>query len=258
MSPSPSLEPTQENSNTPVIAPIPLDEPTASPSSSKNPSRTPLKTAKPTKTSPQSPTKKPATRKPTIRTPTPTGMLTRAPVQTTVPTARKPTEGGVVIPTYTYDRGNCPNKGSTGLPCAANNLAQLCSKYDMKDPGRFSICLQACEPSFCCIHDAPEATNSIATTCIEDENCAQYAPCYIVWWKIHDTIGPAAFLRLSQSDDFFDVDKLQDVTSDRDFYAQWAYHHWDDINDLLNDILDDADGLQNLFANPLIWDRDVP
>ena len=206
------------------------------------------KPSKPSMISPDSPTRKPTIRKPT-----------RVPMtQTIAPTARNPASGGVVIPVYTYDRGNCPKKGSTGLPCSPDNLAQLCSKYDKRDRGTFSACLKACEPSFCCIHDAPEATNSIAPTCNEDENCAQYAPCYIVWWKIHDTIGPAAFLRLSQSDDFFDVDQLQDVTSDRDFYAQWAYHHWDDINDLLNAILDDADGLQNLFANPSIWDRDVP
>lgn len=254
MSPSPSVEPTgvgvATKTPTPTRDPTTADEPTSSPSSRTRTPQSPTK--KPTKRSPkptivstQSPTKKPA-----VKTPKPIGKPTRAPV----PTSRNPNAGGVVIPTYVYDRGNCPEKGSTGLPCAPNNLAQLCSKYDSKNLGRFSTCLKACEPSFCCIHDAPEETNSIAPTCVEDENCAQYAPCYIVWWKIHDTIGPAAYLHLSQNDDFFDVDKLQDVTTDRNFYAQWAYHHWDNINDLLDNILDDEDGLQNLFANPFIWD----
>ncbi|KAI2505757.1 hypothetical protein MHU86_8719 [Fragilaria crotonensis] len=254
VSPSPSVEPTgvgvATKTPTPTRDPTTADEPTSSPSSRTRTPQSPTK--KPTKRSPkptivstQSPTKKPG-----VKTPKPIGKPTRAPV----PTSRNPNAGGVVIPTYTYDRGNCPKKGSTGLPCAPNNLAQLCSKYDSKNLGRFSTCLKACEPSFCCIHDAPEETNSIAPTCVEDENCAQYAPCYIVWWKIHDTIGPAAYLHLSQNDDFFDVDKLQDVTTDRNFYAQWAYHHWDNINDLLDNILDDEDGLQNLFANPFIWD----
>ena len=277
MSPSPSVEPTgagaPSTTLTPTTYPTTVDEPTTSPSSPINPSRTPQSrtkkpttrsrrptiispqsltkkpTKKPTKTPTKIPTKKP-TKKPIMRTSKPIGKPTRVPV----PTTRSPNVGGVVIPAYKYDRGNCPKKGSTGLPCAPNNLAQLCSKYDSNNRGRFRACLKACEPSFCCIHDAPEETNSIAPTCIEDENCPQYAPCYIVWWKIHDTIGPAAYLRLSQNDDFFDVDKLQDVTTDRNFYAQWAYHHWDNIDDLLDNILDDADGLQNLFANPSIWD----
>jgi hypothetical protein len=166
----------------------------------------------------------------------------------------EPDTGGVIIPVYRYNRGNSPDQGSMGLPCAPDDLADLCSRYDDRNRGSFSACLQACQPSFCCIHDAPEKTNSVAPTCHTDENCAQYAPCYIVWWKIHDTIGPAPYLHLSQSDDFFNVDTLQNVTTDPEFYGQWAYHHWRDINELLSTILNDVEDLQSLFANPMIWE----
>eukprot|EP00547_Thalassionema_nitzschioides_P013060 CAMPEP_0194261996 /NCGR_PEP_ID=MMETSP0158-20130606/46317_1 /TAXON_ID=33649 /ORGANISM="Thalassionema nitzschioides, Strain L26-B" /LENGTH=929 /DNA_ID=CAMNT_0039002139 /DNA_START=67 /DNA_END=2856 /DNA_ORIENTATION=+ len=175
-----------------------------------------------------------------------------------LPPSSPPTQGGmdgglVRIPVYEYDRGNCPNAGSTGLACAPKNIHVLCSKSG----GLFRDCLQACEPSFCCIHDSPKATNNVAPTCNTDENCAQYAPCYIIWWKIHDTIGPAPFVDLKQSDDFFETESLQDVTTDHDFFTQWLYHHWDDISILLQDLIKDSQDIGTLFSSPAVWDTDV-
>ena len=89
---------------------------------------------------------------------------------------------------YTYDLGNCPNAGSQGVPCAVNNLKQICDKYDRTN-GSFKACYEACQPAFCCAHDAKN--NYLAEPCQSDENCAQYSWCYIVWWKLHNTIGPA-------------------------------------------------------------------
>jgi hypothetical protein len=59
---------------------------------------------------------------------------------------------------------------------------------------------------------------------------------------------------LQQTDDFFDIDQLQDVTTNKNFYSQWAYHHWDDIGVLLTDLLDDMDGLEGLFSSQAIWE----
>jgi hypothetical protein len=252
-----SNEPTSKPSD-PSFSQIPTKIPSATPSAVIDTSRPSTTTSRPS-TTPSQPTKPPS-RRPTTKPsrgtsrPTPKPISSPNRVQSPVPTGNTQDIGGVVIPVYRYSRGNCPDKGSTGLACAPDNLAELCSKYDTRNRGSFSACLRACEPSFCCIHDAPEKTNPVAPTCHKDENCAQYAACYIVWWKIHDTIGPAPYLHLSQNDDFFNVDTLQNFTTDQAFYEQWAYHHWDNINELLSSALDDVESLQSLFANPMVWE----
>lgn len=86
---------------------------------------------------------------------------------------------------YFYGRGRCPDTGRKGVPCAPSDLAQTCDKFDKRSS--FRRCLEACRPSFCCIHDAKN--NDRAVPCRDDENCAQYSYCYIVWWKLHDTVG---------------------------------------------------------------------
>jgi hypothetical protein len=60
---------------------------------------------------------------------------------------------GKPMPTYGYDLGNCPGDGDSAaaVPCAPDNLPKICSKYD-GDEGLLSLCLEACIPSFCCIH----------------------------------------------------------------------------------------------------------
>ena len=66
---------------------------------------------------------------------------------------------GIDIPIYNYSRGNCPGPGDSAqaVPCAPDNLEQICSKYNdaiapNDPPGKFSDCFNACRPAFCCIH----------------------------------------------------------------------------------------------------------
>mmetsp|Transcript_21416 Transcript_21416/g.36493 ORF Transcript_21416/g.36493 Transcript_21416/m.36493 type:complete len:182 (-) Transcript_21416:765-1310(-) len=156
----------------------------------------------------------------------------------------------VLLPVYDYGRGNCPSPGSLGVPCAPSNLSSLCNKFDRVN-GRISRCLLACAPSFCCIHDASQ--NEFAPSCNTDENCRQYAPCYIVWWKLHDLVGPASgFTPQQQGDDFFDIDMVQDVLTDEEFFAQLLFHHFDDVGPLIETIRE-AGGIDAFFAMPEVW-----
>jgi len=148
--------------------------------------------------------------------------------------------------------GNCPDAGSSGVPCAPDDLPEMCDKY--RGMGSFRSCFEACKPSFCCVHDA--VNNDMAVPCPADENCAQYSHCYIVWWKLHDTVGPASYLRLEQVDDFFDIDASEvtgDVTGDG-FFEALLLHHFDNIQGII------AEGTSNgifdanvIFNNPLYW-----
>jgi hypothetical protein len=63
-----------------------------------------------------------------------------------------PNEDSVIIPNYVYNRGNCPDAGDSDaeVPCAPDNLDALCDKY--QEGSSFTLCWQACIPSFCCIH----------------------------------------------------------------------------------------------------------
>jgi len=122
-------------------------------------------------------------------------------------------DGGTDPGGYNFGRGACPSAGSSGVPCAPDDLPAMCDKYS--DMGSFRSCFEACKPSFCCIHDAQN--NDRAVPCPGDENCSQYSYCYIVWWKLHDTVGPASYLQLEQADDFFDIQANEvrgDVTGD--------------------------------------------
>eukprot|EP00547_Thalassionema_nitzschioides_P002145 CAMPEP_0194212462 /NCGR_PEP_ID=MMETSP0156-20130528/12385_1 /TAXON_ID=33649 /ORGANISM="Thalassionema nitzschioides, Strain L26-B" /LENGTH=302 /DNA_ID=CAMNT_0038940297 /DNA_START=87 /DNA_END=995 /DNA_ORIENTATION=+ len=157
----------------------------------------------------------------------------------------------VPIPEYNYDAGNCPESGSQGVPCAPSDLSKSCNKKS----GQLSRCLTACLPSFCCIHDTPAETNGFAANCNTDENCAQYAPCYIAWWKLQDMVGPATELQLAQNDDFFDVDILQDVTTDEEFYQQLLFHHFEDIQPIL-DLFQAGNDINEIFEMPEVWDAD--
>ena len=60
---------------------------------------------------------------------------------------------GKPIPVYVPSKGNCPDAGNVAvipIPCAPDNLKQICNKYD--PAGSFSACFEACKASFCCIH----------------------------------------------------------------------------------------------------------
>jgi hypothetical protein len=68
---------------------------------------------------------------------------------------------GDVFDGYEYSKGNCPNAGSQGVPCAPDNLPLLCNKYN-REEGSFRACLDACKEAFCCVHNAP-AENWVST-----------------------------------------------------------------------------------------------
>jgi hypothetical protein len=63
-------------------------------------------------------------------------------------------DDGIIIPNYEYSTGNCPDDGDStkAVPCAPDNLDQICDKADPDDQGKFSLCFEACLPAFCCIH----------------------------------------------------------------------------------------------------------
>ena len=67
---------------------------------------------------------------------------------------RAQTDDGIPIPNYVYSTGSCPGSGNSAaaVPCAPSNLDQMCDKYDSSNQGKFSLCFNACIPSFCCIH----------------------------------------------------------------------------------------------------------
>jgi hypothetical protein len=113
--------------------------------------------------------------------------------------------------------------------------------------------------------DAPPATNSIAPNCNTDSNCAQYASCYIVWWKLHDTIGPATQLIIEQNDDFFDVpnDFIQVDLTNEEFYREMLFHHFNDANEIIrlgtvevNSTLSVFDS-DSIFLNSTYWNTTI-
>lgn len=90
---------------------------------------------------------------------------------------------------------------------------------------------------FCCTHDS--GSNVVAKSCVNEDNCRNYIPCYIVWWKLSDTVGPAPFLRLPNSHDFLDfynidtaevyLDKQKaDAVSQNNFYVEYFNHYTND------------------------------
>jgi len=121
---------------------------------------------------------------------------------------------------------DCENSNGA-LPCPPDDLPQKCDKYN---GGDFESCFNMCIESFCCIH---ESTSNIARSCSKDLNCPHYAPCYIIWWKLQDTIGPR-FIRTDQRDnpDFFNlpVERVEESTtaSGIPFIFQVYLHHFDD------------------------------
>ncbi len=137
----------------------------------------------------------------------------------------------------------CNNPNAQNPPCPPTNLSQICDKYN---GGKFETCFQACKKSVCCTHDSKRKA---ALTCAETApNCENWIPCYIVWWKLADTVGPAPYLRVSQTDDFFNLDVNfikeemnlayeNDIEEDIKFYEQWFGRFIDDDN---KEDIDDA------------------
>ena len=133
----------------------------------------------------------------------------------------------------------CPDPNSGIVPCAPTDLHDLCDKYH---GGDFRSCYEACKPSFCCIHDSK--STSFAPSCSREVNCMQYDSCYIVWWKLHDTVGPANYIQVEQDDEFFNMN-LQDIQEDLPldpiFFAQLFGHHFDTDDEPTDDRFTDSE-----------------
>lgn len=149
----------------------------------------------------------------------------------------------------------CNDPSATDVPCPPRNISQICDKYNN---GNFEDCFQTCKPSVCCTHDSKRAlTRSCAETA---PNCENWIPCYIVWWKLSDTVGPAPFLRLVQEDDFFNVDvnyikeeinfaDENNNVADILFYDQWFNRFIDDDENDLDDRMFEKEDLWIEYSN---------
>jgi len=151
-------------------------------------------------------------------------------------------------PEPAYCPEGCPDcDPNSPLPCPRVSMKQVCDKHndELYPPGdpkagqriaNFNDCYDMCKPSFCCIHDS--TSEVLSPTCAGNigpnkyENCPLYYPCYIIWWKLHDTIGPATYLRVEGSEEpFFEnlnFDTIrQDFIQDKVFFNQLYNHHFD-------------------------------
>jgi hypothetical protein len=161
---------------------------------------------------------------------------------------------------------NCTNPTSASLPCPDESLPQICDKYNN---GNLEECFELCKKSvssriysflsiysfsfllnntkmpflsrsqFCCTHDSDASTKG--KSCADEDNCKNYIPCYIVWWKLSDTVGPATFFRLPGSRnflDFFNVDvdfikaELNIDPAISNFRSDYQFHYTNDDVDL--------------------------
>lgn len=120
---------------------------------------------------------------------------------------------------------------NSNLTCPDPKLALYCDKYSTS--GSFQQCLTNCIVGYCCIHDSDAKR---AHNCKSNVNCNFYTPCYIVWWKIQDTIGPAPYLRLKANEGEAFYGKVNDddfrkkyLNKDVNFFNQLFGHHF--LND---------------------------
>lgn len=71
----------------------------------------------------------------------------------------------------------------------------------------------------------------LSPSCSDQPNCRLYQPCYNIWWKFQDTIGPANFFQYtSQIETFYDKESLVDILFDpanEAFGYQLFNHHFD-------------------------------
>lgn len=144
------------------------------------------------------------------------------------------------MPTSTCTKGCIDCGPESPLPCPPSNLKRICDK-DNAD-GNFFDCYESCKVSFCCIHDS--LSKEYSPSCSKEyDNCPLYYPCYIIWWKLHDTIGPATYLRLEQNEPFYDgldFDRLEnDLAKDQQFFQQLFGHHFDTDDAPTDDTFED-------------------
>ena len=127
------------------------------------------------------------------------------------------------------------------LACPRSDMKAVCDKqndtlYPPGDPragsrvANFFDCYDMCKPSFCCIHDSLDEVHSPSCSATA-ANCELYYPCYVIWWKLSDTIGPATYLRVEQDEPFYDGLDFEflreDFEEDEVFFQQLFAHHFD-------------------------------
>lgn len=130
-----------------------------------------------------------------------------------------------------YSTAKCPDEDSTTLPCPNVDIWEKCDKYN---GGDFLSCFYACKPSFCCIHDS-KSINYSPSCSKSNANCPLYSPCYIVWWYLHDSIGPATFANFQwgrQKEAFYDnsfnvTEWRAMLNTSPTFFKQFYGHHFD-------------------------------
>jgi hypothetical protein len=128
----------------------------------------------------------------------------------------------------------CTEPNDPLLGCPPPNLGEMCDKYHKgnKQDNNFEKCFQTCKKSLCCAHDSKRKVYDTETCAETAINCVHWIPCYIVWWKLSDTSGPATFFRLGQDDEFFNIDVFyirDEIASDdkAGFYNHW-FGRWAD------------------------------
>ncbi len=194
------------------------------------------------------PTRAPKTQAPATQAPATQAPATQAPA-TQAPASQAPaTEAPVVgsnrtaYPTPTTPFTRCFEADSPDIGCPDSDIGAKCDKYN--PAASFSSCMATCIDAFCCIHDSQSKR---ATSCSNEKNCVFFDPCYIVWFTLHDTIGPAPYIRLDKTEPFFDVSdaQLEQMFLDRpDFYDQLFGHHF---------MTDDLPLTDATFVDPKNW-----
>jgi len=131
--------------------------------------------------------------------------------------------------------------------CPAEDIALRCDKFHPL--GSFTECFNLCKNAFCCIHDSK--SKSLSPSCSDQPNCRLYQPCYNIWWKFQDTIGPANFFQFnSLIENFYDQESLIDILLDpasEAFGYQLFNHHFD---------TDDWKATRKKLEDPEYWVRE--
>lgn len=224
---------------TPVASRAPVVEPpTCKPTKARPPStditRSPSKSSLPVA---------PPVTPPVGPKPRPSPGPTQAPASQ-APATEAPAVGSsrTAYPTPTTPFTRCFEADSPDIGCPDSDIGAKCDKYN--PAASFSSCMATCMDAFCCIHDSQSKR---ATSCSNEKNCVFFDPCYIVWFTLHDTIGPAPYIRLDQTEPFFDVSAadLEQMFLDRpDFYDQLFGHHF---------MTDDLPLIDATFVDPKNW-----
>lgn len=175
-----------------------------------------------------------------------------------------------ILPDFDLPDNYCPDgcldcSRRSPLKCPSPALKAVCdpeldAEYPKGHPrvgeriANFKDCYNLCKSSFCCIHDS--RSKEVAPSCAHEyDNCPLYYPCYVVWWKLHDTAGPATYLDVEEDTMPFykDVDLkwlALDWRKDLDFKYQLFGHHFDDDDGVFDE---DGSLIDDVFQKAKNW-----